>query len=349
MARKPRSPRSARSLSLGGQKTYSVASPTAPIVDNRDSVPTADLSGEDYPFLVPDEPVIQIDDEPTHDAGAVRHLFSPSSPDAAGEDDDFLLARVSKRRKSKDSAGGDEVSARRAHNKAARRRLAAVRIMIGVLVAGLCAAGVYVALFSQVFSLSLNAVKISAPEGTPIGEGDIREALRSYEGLSLVRLSADDIARRIEEEVPGTEDVKVRRVWAHGLSVSYSLVEPHACLVVGETCKPLDDNGRLIPEALAADVSSLLHIVYSGKTTDVASVMEPAQSVLNTLADDVRANTARLEIDVTGNIRLILNDGRVVIWGKATDNQTKSSVLTPLLSQPATTYDVSAPQAPVSR
>ncbi|MBR6459488.1 MAG: cell division protein FtsQ/DivIB [Actinomycetaceae bacterium] len=349
MARKPRSPRTPRALSLETESAYSPAMPLDIDATNRDSVPTADLSAEGNPFVVVDEPIVQIDGEESQETAVVRDIFSGSSFEEQSEEKDSLLARVNKRRKKKQGDGDDEVSARRAQNKAVRRRSVRLRVLIAVLVCALLAGGGYLIFFSSLFSLSLANVTISAPDDSPINENDIRTTLTPYEGQSLARLSSDTLARHIEEEVAGTDNVKVRRVVPHGLSVSYSLKEPYACLVIGEACKPIDDTGRLIPETATTDIPSLIHIVHSGKTTDVARVMEPAQSVLAVLDETVRASTARLEVDGANNIRLVLNDGRVVIWGQVSDNERKAEVLAVLLSQPATTYDISAPEAPVTR
>ena len=71
MARKPRTPRTPRSLSPD-----TVLSPEmAPIADennNRDSVPTADLSAESDVFILPDEAVSF--SEPEH--ALVRDMFA---------------------------------------------------------------------------------------------------------------------------------------------------------------------------------------------------------------------------------------------------------------------------------
>lgn len=348
MARKPRSPRTPRALSLETESAYSSAKPLDMSSSNQDSVPTADLSAEDNVFMLVDEPIVQIENELEQEAGVVHDIFSASSFTAQIEEKDSLLARVSRRRKKKHGDVDDEVSARRAQNKAVRRRSLRLYALIGVLVLALLAGGTYLVFFSPLFSLSLTNVKISSPTDSPINEGDIRAALVPYEGQSLARLSSEGVALHIEEEVAGTDTVKIRRMWPHGLSVSYSLKEPYACLVIEDTCKPLDETGRLIPENPATDVVSLPHIVYSGRTSDVSRVMEPAQSVLVAVDDTIRTSIARLEIDQAENIHLVLNDGRVVLWGQASDNEHKAEVLAVLLSQPATSYDISAPEAPVT-
>lgn len=350
MARKPRSPRAVSSLSLTSDSLYSPSALEKSEYDNRDSVPTADLSADDNPFMrVVDDPIVQIDGETEQETEFVHDIFSVSPLGEQNEEKDSLLARVSKRRKKKQNDGDDEVSARRAQNRANRRRSLRLRALIGTLVLALLAGGAYLIFFSSLFSLSLANITISSPADSPINESDIRMALAPYEGQSLARLSSDSLARHIEEEVAGTDNVNVRRVVPHGLSVSYSLKEPYACLVIGDACKPIDDTGRLIPETSTTDVSSLVHIVHSGKTTDVASVMEPAHNVLASLDDTIRTSIARLEIDRANNIRMVLNDGRVIIWGQPSDNERKAKVLAVLLSQPAASYDISAPEAPVTR
>lgn len=349
MARKPRSPRPPRSLSLETESAYSSSEPLEKDVNNRDSVPTADLSSEDNIFALVDEPVVQIEDSHEYEVGVIHNIFSAPSAEQPDEEKDSLLARVGRRRKKKQGDSEDEISAMRQQHRAERHRSWRLRILGATLVLCLLAAGIYAIFFSPLFSLSLVEVKISTPADSSIDEGDIRTALTPYEGHSLARLSSDNLARHIEEEVAGTDKVTIRRVWPHGLSVSYSLKEPYACLLVGSTCRPLDEAGRIIPENKATDLSSLVHITYAGKSDDVASVIDSAWSVLDVLDESIRLDLARLEIDRRGDIRLVLNNGRTVVWGQPSDNQRKAEVLSVLLSQPASQYDISAPDAPVTR
>lgn len=349
MARKPRTPRTPRSLSL--ETTVSQPDSVVSIEEEkelRDSVPTADLSAEGDIFISQNE-VLDYG-EPVHEV--VRDMFAASSasPDAAEtEEKDSLLVRVTKRRKKKQGDSVDEISALRQEHRASRRRSWRLRIVVGVLILCLIAGAIYAALFSPLFSLSLAEVTISSPEDSTIDEGDIRTSLVAYEGISILRLSPSDVARHIEDEVVGTDNVIVRRNVPHGLSISYSLKEPYACLFSGGTCTPIDEMGRRIPETATTNIDSLIRISYRGKTEDIANAVELVRSVLDTLDDGTRHSISRCDIDRHSNIQLVLNDGRVVVWGQARDNQEKAEILSVLLSEPGTFYDISVPSAPIKR
>ena len=48
-------------------------------------------------------------------------------------------------------------------------------------------------------------------------------------------------------------------------------------------------------------------------------------------------------------IEIQLSDGDTIVWGSAEQSQVKAQVLSVLLSQEASVYDVSAPHAPTTR
>lgn len=348
MARKPRTPRAPRSLSPETVASSFTFSSVEDVKDNRDSVPTADLSTEGDVCGLDDE-IIHYD-EPANEI--VRDMFAivPDEPDI--EEKDSLLARVTKRRKKKQGDSLDELSQIRQERRASRRRSWRLRVLRLILITCLLAGGIYGVFFSPLFSLSLAEVNISTPDDSPIAEEDIRTSLVDYAGLSIVRLSPASVAQHIEDTVAGTDNVDVTRVFPHGLSISYSLKEPYACLVSSGTCSPIDETGRRIPENASMNIDTVIHISYKGRAEDMGNAVEIARDILNTIDgvdENIRQSIARCEIDKDGNVQLLFNDERAVAWGQSSDNQKKAEILSVLLSEPATFYDISVPSAPVKR
>ena len=56
-----------------------------------------------------------------------------------------------------------------------------------------------------------------------------------------------------------------------------------------------------------------------------------------------------LQASAVDQIQVQLSDGDTVVWGSAEQSQLKAQVLSVLLSQEASVYDVSAPHAPTTR
>ena len=56
-----------------------------------------------------------------------------------------------------------------------------------------------------------------------------------------------------------------------------------------------------------------------------------------------------LQASVVDRIEIQLSDGDTVVWGSAEQSQVKAQVLSVLLSQNATVYNVSAPHTPTTR
>ena len=71
--------------------------------------------------------------------------------------------------------------------------------------------------------------------------------------------------------------------------------------------------------------------------------------VVAALPSRVLRQVARIEAPSPLAVRLVLRDGRVVIWGSAQDAELKADVLDVLLETPATQYDVSVPDRPTLR
>jgi cell division protein FtsQ len=74
-----------------------------------------------------------------------------------------------------------------------------------------------------------------------------------------------------------------------------------------------------------------------------------ALSVLAALTPPLRTPLAALVADAPARIRLELTDGRSIIWGDATQNETKARYAAALLGKPGKIIDVSAPNLLTTR
>jgi cell division protein FtsQ len=71
--------------------------------------------------------------------------------------------------------------------------------------------------------------------------------------------------------------------------------------------------------------------------------------VVSALPDDLADRVDHVEVATVDRIELALRDDRTVLWGSAEQSDLKAEVLTSLLSQPGSTYDVSVPGQPTVR
>jgi cell division protein FtsQ len=87
--------------------------------------------------------------------------------------------------------------------------------------------------------------------------------------------------------------------------------------------------------------------------TDIDPTDEPLLADIGQVAQALPKKLARKVDRITAmspdSIRLVLNDGDTAVWGSAEDSSLKAEVLTALLKQSASTYDVSAPHYPAIR
>lgn len=88
----------------------------------------------------------------------------------------------------------------------------------------------------------------------------------------------------------------------------------------------------------------------------MAQIDAPDQRLLRDVSTVVRAIVPTLGERITSirasavdQIEIRLDDGDTVVWGSADDSDLKAQVLAVLLSQEASVYDVSAPEAPTTR
>ena len=94
----------------------------------------------------------------------------------------------------------------------------------------------------------------------------------------------------------------------------------------------------------------------AGQGTVKASIAAPEQRILKDVATVVSAvapvlgeRITLLQASAVDRIEIQLSDGDTIVWGSAEQSQVKAQVLSVLLSQEASVYDVSAPHAPTTR
>ena len=184
------------------------------------------------------------------------------------------------------------------------------------------------------------AVRTVAVEGlVTVPEKQVRDVLQVPDGVSMLRLDTDAIARRVAA-IPKVRSVRVQRVFPS--TVRVTVVERTAVLYFDspQGSHLLDADGdEFAIEPPPPGVPKL--------TTDHPGGSDPvtraAVQVLDATPPGLRPQVGEVVARSDSNIALQLRDGRTVLWGGAADSVRKAAVVLPVLTRPGKVYDVSSP------
>jgi cell division protein FtsQ len=229
----------------------------------------------------------------------------------------------------------------RFHRRQWRRRLVAVRpYLLAVLGAGLLGFLGWVVLFSS--WLAVETTEVSGLERlTPkevLAVADIEV------GTPMARLDLDEVGERIAA-VPAVADVSVHRSWPHTVEIAVTERQPLATLQRDGAWWVMDREGVVFRKT-AHRHKSLPVVETEGEPRPDA--LEEVAAVVAVLPDSLQHRVDRLEVRSMDAIRLVLSDGREVVWGSAAESDRKLEVLDALLRLPAKVYDVSVPGQPTT-
>lgn len=193
----------------------------------------------------------------------------------------------------------------------------------------------------------LLAVKQAKVEGVePAVESQVRQAADVPMGQPLARVDTEAIATRVET-VPEVDHAIVRRAWPSTVVVTVTPREPVASLMAGGRWRLVDDEGVLF-STVDRPAAGLPRLSASA-SDDAVPAREAGVSVAAALSPEVLAKVDRIESSSPSQVRLVLRDGRQVMWGSADQPEAKAAVLAALLKTPGTDYDVSVPGRPSFR
>lgn len=221
-----------------------------------------------------------------------------------------------------------------------RTRLIRAGVVAGV--AGLLAAATWVVGYSDL--LAAEKVRVEGVEGPLVDT--VVEAAAVPLGEPLARVDTDAVVQGVES-VPEVASATASRAWPSTLVVTIEPRVPVVSLAVDDQWFRVDGEGVLFAPggSPAADLPVLVAPADERGADARAAGVEVADALPARLAGRVERVEATSPLDV----RLVLRDGRVVVWGSAEQSERKVDVLTVLLRTPATQYDVSVPDRPTLR
>jgi cell division protein FtsQ len=214
--------------------------------------------------------------------------------------------------------------------------------LYAALVLGLVGAAVWLVLFSSVLTVrevsvqgnqTLTAVRVRAVAKVPLGR-------------QLARVDLGAIHARVET-IPAVKSVSVSRQWPHTVAISITERTPVAVVDRGGGLQAVDEDGVLFGRyPRRPDDLPLLQTAPDVKSEALAE----AAHVVTSLRSDIKTQVDRVDVQSVDQIRLLLTDGRTVLWGSAEDSSEKAAVLAVLLHQEhAREIDVSVPGRPTTR
>jgi cell division protein FtsQ len=228
-------------------------------------------------------------------------------------------------------------SARRFMRRARRRRLrAALPWAMGAALLGV--GGLLGWLVYNTAAFGVDEVRVAGTDLLSVDQ--VRAAASVAPDTPLARVDLDLVGDRVAELAP-VDRVTVTRDWPGTL-----LVEVQERIAVAAV--PHDGRVLLVDAAGVAYHSmparpAHLPLVRLATPGPDDPATRSALQVLTALTDELDEQLSELVVEAPARIRLKLRKGREVIWGDATESDTKAKVATVLLARAGRTIDVSAP------
>lgn len=226
---------------------------------------------------------------------------------------------------------------RRAHRRSRLRRAGVAVGVVGVLGLATWAVG---------YSDLLTADEVSV-EGV---QGSLAETVLETAdvplGQPLARVDTAAIVADVET-VPDVASATVSRGWPSTVLIEVEPRVPVVSLPGDDGWYQVDVEGVLFAPSLAP--SADLPVLVAPDDEGGADARAAGVAVASALPRSVLRQVERVESTSPLDVRLVLRDGRVVMWGSAQDPEAKVEVLNVLLDTPATQYDVSVPDRPTLR
>lgn len=235
---------------------------------------------------------------------------------------------------------------RLAERQRARRRLRVRALVVACVVALVLGGGAYVSLFSPVLALQGEEITITGTNEIASAQ-DVLALVEPHEGEPLLRI--DTVGLREELlEVTGVLDVAVMRDFPNGLTIAVEPRVPVATVEQEGRFVLLDGEGVVLART-EEPREGVPQVQVPVGTEDTAAALTAVLSVMAALPPSLLTEVTEASAASAFEVEFTLEEGATVIWGSAEDNALKAAALEVLLQVPASVYDVSAPESPISR
>ncbi|GGC70945.1 cell division protein FtsQ/DivIB [Hoyosella rhizosphaerae] len=216
------------------------------------------------------------------------------------------------------------------------RRILALVAIVG-LICGIGAA----AYFSPLFSVR----NIEVRTGDSVPSETVHPLVGVAEGTPLLQVDTYAVASRIAE-LPKAAEVRVTRALPSTLRIEVVERVPAVFYDEPSGAHLMDPSG--VTYAIEPPPPGIPRLVVeSPGERDEATIA--ALKVMEVLAPSLRSQLAEVHAPSSVDVRLVLEDGRTVLWGDGAEAQRKARIAEALLTQPGEVFDVSSPRLPTIR
>ncbi|MCW2541318.1 MAG: FtsQ-type protein [Frankiales bacterium] len=221
-----------------------------------------------------------------------------------------------------------------------RLRVGAVLLVLVVVIAA------WVVGFSSVFGVgTVQVTGVSGELATAV-----RTGAAVPNGFPLARLDTAAIAARVGA-IEQVRSVRVEKAYPTTVRI---VVQPRVAVgyraaASGSPTVRLVDSANVGFENAPSAPGRLPELTMPAGTATPAAGAAATATVAGALTPGVARQVARISAATTESVTLTLRDGRTVFWGGLDRNGDKAKLLTALLGQPGQYFDISDPDAVVSR
>ncbi len=228
------------------------------------------------------------------------------------------------------------IDLRRRNRRRGRLRMVAI---------GIAVAAVLIGLGYLVFGSTVLETREVQVEGSQIATAEqVIEAAQVPIGTPLARIPAAAIKQRVLA-LPSVQDVSLKRVWPNTLVIQVTERTLAYQRLAGGAYQWVDAEGRIFHSTPDRVEGALV----ANTATDDPRLLADVATVVAALPPDVAAITEQLSTASIDNIVVTLTDGRLIVWGNASQSAEKAALLPVLLAQPGNVYDISVPSHPAIR
>lgn len=174
---------------------------------------------------------------------------------------------------------------------------------------------------------------------------------RAHEGTPLIRLDTEGIAAQVAA-LPTVSEASVQRDWPRGARIEIVPRMPVAIAgsAEGESVDLVGADGVVVAQSTPDAVPvGLPWLAIDMAQDDAAETVQTVLDVLGELSPELTGQVSQVSAESSRGITFTLTSGSEVRWGSGEETALKERVLLTLLQVGASYYDVSTPQAPITR
>lgn len=246
-----------------------------------------------------------------------------------------------------------DFNARLKERRKAGARVVAIRALVGIAVAAVLGAVIWLLFFSSVFRLEPSNISVAGANEW-VSESQVLDIARQQSGKSLFLVSDSAVEKQIKS-IPGVTSAESKKHLPNSLEVTIKAQKPAAMLKTGENhMTAVDSKGRVLNSVSGVSVEGIP--VIEVQDVDVSLSKRPikeALRILSSLPESMRGSITKVTAATQDSITTELNGGdRVIVWGDSSELKLKKAVVDKIINDPNVigdkhNVDVSAPLRPI--